>query len=335
MKNEFAVDPKAIAKDWQIFRYVFGLFGFKKGRLISQFPKNWFAEVYKAIEEADKSEEDEKAQRSSGRDKIRIKLEEERKREMANGDCRVKKFGRRYDRERRDWVSNAVEEHRRNPFGAIITKNLDENQDFLSAEDFEEDELIGGYPSEATLDAIISDFEIFLRFGRKIAFIDPYFRIDREKEDHNVRSLLSRCLDIVGQYNPEAECEIHYRDQDNANMPPISYIEGKALSVSRLIPQGMSIKICCWRKTESISFHDRYLLCEKGGVSIPKGFRLENYDDTITSYLSAEKAESIYNNFTENDSGHHIVEPPLRIFSDGRTERIQRVYSNNKQEDLK
>lgn len=323
MKNEFAVDPKAIAKDWQIFRNVFGQFGFKKGRLISQFPKNWFKEVYEAIREADKADVGKNDERSKRRYKIRQKLEEERKREIENGDCRVKKFGRHYGK-CLDWISNASEEHKRNPFGAIITQNPEKNSNFLSAEDFEEEDLTRGNPLEASLDSIISDFEIFLRFGQKILFIDPYFRIDRKDIDQNIRSLLSRCLNIVKQYNPKAECEIHYRYQDRKDrtaMPDISYIEGKSSSISSLIPQGMSIKLCCWRKNESISFHDRYLLCEKGGVSVPKGFRLENSDTTIPSYLSAEQAENIYKNFTWNGAGHHIVEPALRIFSDGRTER--------------
>jgi hypothetical protein len=48
MMYEYAVEPQAIGTNWQTFRYVIEKFGFDKGRLISEFPKHWFRDVYHA-----------------------------------------------------------------------------------------------------------------------------------------------------------------------------------------------------------------------------------------------------------------------------------------------
>ncbi len=77
MDYEYAVDPKAIATDWKTFRFVFGLFGFEKGRLISRFPRNWFEEVYNAVRETEKLDPANMDVRIRNLDKIKKKLEEE------------------------------------------------------------------------------------------------------------------------------------------------------------------------------------------------------------------------------------------------------------------
>ena len=48
MLYEYAVEPRAIVSDWSTFRFLLSQFGFDKGKLISQFPKQWFREVYSA-----------------------------------------------------------------------------------------------------------------------------------------------------------------------------------------------------------------------------------------------------------------------------------------------
>jgi hypothetical protein len=46
MFYEYAIEPQAIGSSWANFRYIIEKFGIDKGRLISQFPKRWFHEVY-------------------------------------------------------------------------------------------------------------------------------------------------------------------------------------------------------------------------------------------------------------------------------------------------
>ena len=48
MLREYAVEPQAIGTDWGTFRYLIEKFGFDRGRLISEFPRKWLREVYRA-----------------------------------------------------------------------------------------------------------------------------------------------------------------------------------------------------------------------------------------------------------------------------------------------
>ena len=48
MLFEYAVEPQMIGASWLVFRLLIEKFGFDRGRLISQFPKAWFKEVYAA-----------------------------------------------------------------------------------------------------------------------------------------------------------------------------------------------------------------------------------------------------------------------------------------------
>jgi len=49
MFYEYAVDPAAVTESWQNFRYLLENFGFDKGRLISDFPKDWHKQLERAI----------------------------------------------------------------------------------------------------------------------------------------------------------------------------------------------------------------------------------------------------------------------------------------------
>ena len=318
MDYEYSVEPKAIASDWKTFRFVWSLFGFSKGRLISQFPKKWFKEVYNAIDEAEKSHNN-----SNNLYLIRKNLEEERKREINYGDCRVKKFNRQsHYINGNTWITNALNENKREKFAAIIAQDSMNNSSVISVEELDEKDLRNkvSWATTLTEDELISAFNMFLRFGCRIAFIDPYFRIDSENQHRIVRNLLSQCLSIVSKYNPDAECEIHYRDHENNPMPSISYIEGKSQQIASLIPDGMHITIHCWRKHNAIEFHDRYLLTDNGGLQIGKGFRLDEGESTSVGFSSAKAAADIFSRF--NGSGHHLVDYALRIDSKGGIERI-------------
>ena len=319
MDYEYAVDPKDIASDWYVFRYVWSLFGFSKGRLISQFPKNWFKEVYDAVDNIEKFESE-----STNLHLIRQKLEEERKRQIGTGDCRVQNFHRqRHYNKTFSWISNALNEHERENFGDILALEKKESSSVLSMTNLDEEkDLVNNdqWASPIGQEELISKLEIFLRFGRRIAFIDPYFRIDSKVEHKNVREFLSNCLSKIKKHNPIADCEIHYRDHENYSMPSISHIENKSKIIGSLIPCGMQITIYCWRKHSSIEFHDRYLLTDKGGLHIGKGFRIEEGEKTSVGFHSAEAAEEILSSF--NGSGHHLVDYALRIDSNGGSERI-------------
>ena len=103
MLYEYAVEPQAIGSSWATFRYLIEKFGFDKGRLISQFPKKWFREVYEA---------------TAGLPPVQKKRIEEALNQARKN--KVVRCGRPYDPDAGDWLHNALTEHKRSPFRAVI-----------------------------------------------------------------------------------------------------------------------------------------------------------------------------------------------------------------------
>jgi hypothetical protein len=103
MLFEYAVEPRAIGSSWATFRYVIEKFGFDKGRLISEFPKRWFREVYDA---------------TAGFPPVQKKRVEEALNQARKN--KVVRNYRPYDQEAGNWLDNALTENRRLPFHAII-----------------------------------------------------------------------------------------------------------------------------------------------------------------------------------------------------------------------
>ena len=93
MNFEYAVEPEAIALDWRTCQYLTSLFGFDRGRLLSTFPKKWFA---MAILKASHLPDMEKK-------RIIEKLRELKLRASV-------KSGREYDPSQ-GWLENAIEQH--------------------------------------------------------------------------------------------------------------------------------------------------------------------------------------------------------------------------------
>ena len=310
MDYEYAVDPGAIAISWHNFRFVIGMFGFDKGRLIARFPNKWYEEVH------------ESAKKLRERDKQRI-IEALN---QAKDARKVMRFGREYDPSLRDWFANAKLQNEADPFGAIITAQSEpESSNVLSMEEFDESDLIDRTQVVREIDELVAAFHHLLRFGERIAFVDPYIRIDRENRDRNTRLLLAECLKIVNRLNPRATCELHYRDKCRDRMPNISYIQEKLGRLPGFIPDDMKISIGCWRKRENpkIEFHDRYLLTEKGGLALGAGFCPCPAETTSLTYLGPSDARELLRRFDQDGTGHELVEPMLRVYSDGTTERIK------------
>jgi hypothetical protein len=121
---EYGVEPKAMGSNWQTFLYLIEKFGFDRGRLIAQFPREWFEEVLR------------EAAHVRPADKLRMveKLNEARR-------TNVIKSSRPYDRVAGDWLYNALKQHAISPFHAIIaTQNPAPNasQNILLLQDLDE-----------------------------------------------------------------------------------------------------------------------------------------------------------------------------------------------------
>jgi hypothetical protein len=307
MLFEYAVEPQAIGSSWQTFRYVIEKFGFDRGRLISEFPKRWLREVYDA---------------SLGLPPI------ERKRIVeALNQARKNKLIRRhrpYDRDAGDWLRNALTEHRREPFRAIIAaENPDSDPAVLFVNELDESNPLMDAPHNCAIrrDArLLADaMKELLRFGSRILFIDPFF----DPYNQRYKNTLRACLDIVHTENPSAVCKIHYRYHENK--PANGDLERDAAALfCGIIPDGLEVTIFCWQeKAGGVDFHARYLLTEKGGIGVDAGFSAEGGHQTTDMYLmSFDLSQEKVGAFTRGAPDYDLVEPVIRVAADGSVEHV-------------
>jgi hypothetical protein len=256
MLFEYAVEPQAIGSSWQNFRYLIEKFGFDRGRLISQFPKGWFKEVY-AASAAMKPVERKRLEESLTRAK----------------QSKVIRSGRAYDPALSDWLQNALTQHAVAPFHAIIAERnsaalgsvivveeADENHPLMVSAHTWEVERVG-----ATLADTMAPL---LRSAHSILFVDRFFDI----RDARYKETLKACLDILHSNGTNGiRCEIHFCDHDSR--PPVEVIEQNARQWLRgVIPNGISIALYAWKeKNGGEDFHARYLLTDVGGINVEAG----------------------------------------------------------------
>jgi len=307
MLYEYAVEPRAIGSSWAIFRYVIEKFGFDKGRLISEFPKKWFREVYDA---------------TAGLPPVQKKRVEEALNQARKN--KVVRCHRPYDPNAGDWLHNALNEHQRSPFRAIIAlQNPTGNDAVLLTDDLDERHPLMVVPHDCAVardaTSIAGALRGLLRFGSRVLFVDPFF----DPFSVRYKSTFRECLGIVRALNPTAVCEVHYRY--HVDKPSPTDLEREAANLfNGVIPADMIVTIYCWKeKNGGADFHARYLLTEKGGIGIDAGFSAEGSHQTTDMHLmSFELSQEKIGLFARTATDYELVEPVLRIASDGHVEHL-------------
>jgi len=306
MLFEYAVEPQAIGSSWQTFLYLIEKFGFDRGRLISRLPGKWEKKVVQAAKQA-------------GVPDIRMASIVER---LRNAKLWVVDFGRPYDSEK-SWIDNAVTEHLRAPFHAIIAlKNPGGNAAVLPVADLDERHPLMAVAQDCAVSrdakSIADALSGLLRVGARILFVDPFF------DPYNMRfkNTLRECLLVVKANNPDANCEIHYRY--HKDKPSNAELEKEAAKLfAGVVPERVTVAVYCWReKIGGADFHARYLLTELGGIGIDAGFSAEGgHQSTDMHLMSFVLSEAKLKAFARDATDFELVEPVLEIRSDGTVHR--------------
>lgn len=307
MHSEYAVEPAAISADWRTCKYISEKFGFDRGRLLSLFPKTWLALAVEAAEHLPDLE--------------RKRVTEALIRTKNYGSI---KAGRPYDPGLGDWIANALSDHQRKPFRGIIAREDQSNVPaIVQVDDVEDNHPLIATPTSRAVardaSSLSSAVSGLLRNSKKIAFVDAFF----DPFSPRYKSTLRACLNIVRSDNAEAACEIHYRHHPNKACQP--EIEREATNLFRgVIPDGMAVTIYCWKQKQGgADFHARYMLTERGGISVDAGFSAEGSQQNtdmhlLTQALSQERLAM----FTPAATVFELVAPILRIDSAGAATRV-------------
>ena len=306
MHSEYAVEPAAIGADWETFRYLIDKFGFDKGRLISRMPKRWEKKVIAVAKDA-------------GLPDVRMaslveKLRHTKKR-------RVVDFGRCYD-SNATWIENALEEHRKRPFRAIIGATMDAACSVsLTADICDDDhELIAAPTSRnfpRTADAIAGALLMFTYASREIDFVDPYFNIDPRGQDYigPLASLLRQLEDLGGTGKT---IRIHWRTHESR--PTAELLLNNAPQLfNGVIPHGFVLQLCEWEEVEGgEDFHDRHVLSDCGGIMIGAGLAAAGAREHATfALLDDDHAASLRQRFSAGSRVYRKIFG-VELYDDGR-----------------
>lgn len=307
MHYEYAVEPQAIASSWENFRYLIEKFGFDKGRLISQFPKSWFREVYQAADALSPLQ--------------KKKLEEALNKAKNN---KVVRSGRNHDPSLGQWLDSALIEHQRQPFHAIIACNTPgSDPSVLPVDTIDESEPLMKVPRgndiQRDISSIASALKGLLHHGTRLAFVDPYFDPFNARQKKLFRELFR----IISDNNPGANCEVHYR-KDARNLSNDVLEREAATLFGDVIPSGMKVSFYCWcEKDKGEDFHARYLLTEKGGISIDAGFDpVGSQETTDFTLMDNDLVLRRLAAISRDANVYELIEPIVAISSDGTVEEI-------------
>ncbi|MDH5672825.1 MAG: hypothetical protein OEZ06_11790 [Myxococcales bacterium] len=250
MFYEYAMEPSVIST-WERARYFLGAFGPWKGRFLAQYPRRWKRMVYEGLACAD----------------IEKKRIEER---LAALDGRV--FSRRSSAEYDGtvpWIDNAMVEHRRVPFRAILAEGgtgggvvhpdeVDEQCELWRVET--------GHLVPRAAAAFVAMVDLLLRASTRVVLVDPYFRAD---QNDKAQPLVAFCRAIEGQGK---DVEVHFSDEPRGYDP---CMRDAQRALPRLLPPGTAVTLRCWKhRTGGPRLHNRYLLTDIGGVKFGDGIEL-------------------------------------------------------------
>ena len=250
MLFEYGVEPRVLS-NWKDFRYLFEKFGISEGRLISRYPRHWKKLVYEAVSQA------------SVLDRKRIeegltRIDEKMKRRHGEWDEKV------------EWLTNAIAEHSKKPFHAIIASANTASIPFvLEAEGLNEGEQLWKVTRSLVVRRVAEDIARCVRplidVSKHIIFVDPYF----SPEKIEYRKPLQLLLEAVALGDGKV-FEVHLDEARSSSKGYFQQVCQKTLPI--IIPQGVQLRIVRWKeKAGGDKLHNRYILSERGGLRFGNG----------------------------------------------------------------
>jgi hypothetical protein len=256
MLKEFALQPDVVSC-WTTCRFLMDKFGYGRGRVISRYPKKWTRLAYDALNGLGPME------------KKRIEV----------GLTRLKDaLYPRYNEwdPARDWVDNALEEHRQRPFCAIITDNAcGKLPGVIREEDLdEEDEPRWKAEVQRRIERTAAEMaacaDTLLRNAKQILLVDPHFNPQAQRFRRPFEAFLRAAVNREPGI-PIERVEVHTGESTGGTK---AFFDGECQKyLPRHIPAGLKVRVVRW---EQKYMHNRYVLTERGGLKYGTG--LDDHD---------------------------------------------------------
>lgn len=291
MLKEYALDPELLS-NWKDFRYFIEKFGVQYGRLISRYPKHWKSLVYEAAAQCPDVE------------KKRI---EDKLKQLPN-QMLVKRIN--LWKEELDWINNAIQEHSKRPFHAIIARqNPNNHEKILVGDEAEDTHKLMDSPTNIRINRKAKEMaecvQNLLRFSKNINFIDKHFFSNPSKRHIRPLEEFLKILADTVTIDISRKIEIVYHTSDSR---PEAYFKGLCEStLPSIIPKGLTIKIVTWPERE---LHNRYILTDIGGVMFGIGLDDDDFGNSMEkdeiSFLAEATYKELWQQFTNKTPLYEI-----------------------------
>ena len=315
MYQEYAVEPAAIGSNWETFRYLIEKFGFQEGRLVSRFPAKWERLVIEAASAADVGD-------------IAFSRITEKLRKAKENNVKIINSGREYDPNLGSWTANARASHVVKPFHAIIAQGNYKEDKIVAPEDLEEDHplMIASKRSRSvprTSKRLVKAFLPLLLSAREVDIVDPFFGLRKPKCRSLLKLLLSSMFKSRKNKEKNLPIRIHFR-RDGGEPSEQSLLKNARKWVRDLIPKGFELHLYEWRqKPGGEKFHDRFLLCDCGGLIVGPGFEAVGQHESATiTLLDYQHVQELRGNFAVGATVYDKVGNAVRIKSNGEAETL-------------
>ena len=314
MHQEYAVEPAAIGSSWETFRYLIEKFGFQEGRLISRFPKRWERQVLEAAKAAEVGD--------MAYAKIVEKLQNKKR-------TAIIKSGRAYGSGLDAWVANARVAHAVKPFHAIIVQDDHDDDLLVTPQNLDEKHPLMLAPTtrnvSRTPQALADACLLLLCSAREVDIVDPYFYHRKNISVYTgpLRTLLALAY---GSGKRDLCIRIHFRT--GGNDPTVEFVRQNIHQrVGNLVPDSFELYLYGWEELpDGEDFHDRFMLCDCGGLTIGAGFSAEVEPQTTNMGLMDEtNVQELRARFAPGATVYNQSGPAIRVKSNGDAEYIDPI----------
>jgi hypothetical protein len=278
MFAEFALQPEALAT-WPEFCFLVSQFGCKKGRLISRYPRRWTRLVREA------------AQEKAGETEF-LRIVES----LEDIDRLLVRRVHEWDAEK-DWMSNAMVEHQKRPFHAIVGKDTPEVEHLINVDSI--DPLGSNSPDRWAIELSPQIRRTAAEMGKcvgplllhckTIAFIDPHF--DPANKRHT--QPLKEFLRLIRSRNPQFALPLaleYHTSSKNGDKGKFEADLNKWIKPS--LDASMKLTVVRWELEE---MHNRYIVTDQAAVMFGNGLDEDSNEpqgfDTVSLLDDTTRAE--------------------------------------------
>ena len=302
MISEYALEPEMVAAwcDHLNHRFFIREFGLGSGRLVSRYPKKWAKKVWESF--------------GAGNDMDRKRLEELLARLH---ETMIKRKDFIWD-DADPWLKNALLEHGRYPFHAVLARHNPENRpEILGVDELAALPCPGwDTPHGLTVNRQAPDMaaavKSMLTCCRWVKFVDPYFVKGKIGHKKSLSAFL-KVLNSAKPVGPPETIEIH-TGGDGATTDYLKEF------YEMIIPIGMQVTLYRWRERPGgQKLHNRYILTDIGGVSFQHGLDTgADGDIDDISLLDLDQHILHCKQYVRDTSAFDQAAPPLEIIGTRR-----------------